>query len=254
MIEVENFSKSYKNSFSIKNVSFSVSAGEITALLGANGSGKTTIIKALCGFHYPDEGNVYISDEKGMKTDISEIPEKAMELTGYVPEISRLPQDMYVKHFLDYAAEIHGLSDEERKIAVEKVTKECQLESVLSKKIKQLSKGFKQRVSFAQALIHNPTNLVLDEPISGLDPVQIVQMRKLICKLSKTKAILISTHILQEVSTMCGKIVVIAGNGHTARQIACGTEQEVLKNSGCSTIEELIIKSQETADTEGKNA
>ena len=237
MIQVCDFSKQYKNSFKISGINFSVEPGKITALVGANGSGKSTIIKAICVFHYADSGNIFAAKEgEALKTDITQVPEAAMELIGYVPEVSNLPQELYLSDFLEYAARNHNLFGADIEKAVKNVIELCHLKDVLSKKIKTLSKGYKQRVSLAQALIHNPANLVLDEPITGLDPVQIADFRKLLKSLSATKSILISTHILQEVKELCQNVVVIKDG----KQIAFGTENEILTTNGVKSLEELI--------------
>ena len=237
MIQVCDFSKAYKSSFKISGINFSVEPGKITALVGANGSGKSTIIKAICGFHYADGGNIFAGIEgESPKTDITQSPEAAMELIGYVPEVSNLPQELYVSDFLEYAARTHKLFGTDMEKAVKKVIDLCHLKDVLSKKIKTLSKGYKQRVSLAQALIYNPANLVLDEPITGLDPVQIADFRKLLTSLSATKSILISTHILQEVKELCQNVVVIKDG----KQLAFGTEKEILTSNGVKSLEELI--------------
>lgn len=238
MIELQNFNKSYttKNkTFAVENVSFLIPKGSITALLGANGSGKSTIIKAITGFHFPTSGNVLLSSDSE-KIDVIFSKEKIMDYVGYVPEISLLPSDMLVYDFLVYCANIHNLSDVKK--AVDSVVKKCSLSKVLKQKIKTLSKGYQQRLSFAQAIIHNPPNLVLDEPISGLDPAQIIQLRDLIKELSKDKAILMSTHILQEVYSLCDQILVISDGKLVAR----GTEKEIIAQSGKKTLEEAFLK------------
>ncbi len=215
MIEVLDFCKEYKShrkqTFKVEDVSFTVEKGSITALIGPNGSGKSTVIKAICGFHYPTSGHIRMwgYDEKALPVDITEENHKAMELCGYVPEITQLPPDMKVIDFLYYAAKCHGLSKEKAKENIEKQIKDFNLSDFLNNKIKILSKGQQQRVSFAQALIHNPPNLVLDEPINGLDPSQIIAFRELIKKLSTTKAILVSTHILSEVNNICSKAYIM---------------------------------------------
>ncbi|MCR4735709.1 MAG: ABC transporter ATP-binding protein [Treponema sp.] len=244
MIELIGFSKVYKSAFSKKNLfkvedlSFKVEDASVTALIGANGSGKTTIIKGVCAFHYPDSGKIYLSDSNGNKFDISENPEKAMELIGYVPEKTLLPQDMYVKEFLLYCSQLHNFSKTQEKEAVERVIEDCSLQEILDKKIKNLSKGFGQRLSFAQALIHNPQNLILDEPVTGLDPSQIISMRKLIEKNAKSKAILLSTHILQEVSSLCKNLCVMK-NG---KLVASGSESQIIADTGSNSLEEAFLK------------
>ena len=240
MIELNNFSKSYnsKSDLAAKDVSLTIADGSITGLLGSNGSGKTTIMKAICGFHFPTSGSITISLPDGNSFTTDENPEFCMKYIGYVPEIPLLPKDMRVLDFLRYTADTHGISKEKREEACELVIKECSIEKLLSKKIKTLSKGQQQRVSFAQAIIHNPPNLILDEPVSGLDPAQILQMRDLIKKLSKTKAVLMSTHILQEVRSLCDNLYIMS-NG---RITASGSEEEITKQAGSKSLEEAFIK------------
>ncbi len=239
MIELTNFSKSYnKSAPAAAEVSLKIADGSITGLLGPNGSGKTTIMKAICGFHFPTSGSITITAPNGTSFITDENPELCMKYTGYVPEIPLLPKDMRVLDFLRYAADTHGIPKEKTEEACELVIKECSLEKLLTKKIKTLSKGQQQRVNFAQAIIHNPPNLILDEPISGLDPTQILQMRDLIKKLSKTKAILMSTHILQEVRSLCDSLYIMSNGKITAS----GTEEEITKKAGTKSLEEAFIK------------
>ena len=216
MIEVQDFCKTFsshsKNPFSVQNVSFTVNKGDICALVGPNGSGKSTVMKAICGFHYPSKGKIYIDsgfEDQKNRIDITEEPHTAMELCGYVPEILQLPPDMKVIDFLNYAAKAHNLPAEKTKLRIEQLVKDFFMSEYLDKKIKILSKGQQQRVSFAQALIHNPPNLILDEPVTGLDPAQIIKLRNYIKDLSKNKAILVSTHILSEVTSLCNKAFIM---------------------------------------------
>lgn len=233
MIEVENFSKEYKSRsktlFKVQNVSFSVQKGSITGLVGPNGSGKSTVIKAICGFHYPTQGHIIITDNENERVDISVQNYKAMELCGYVPEISRLPPDMKVIDFLTYAAKCHNLKKETAGERIKKLCNDFELSDLLNNLIKNLSKGQQQRVSFAQALIHNPPNLVLDEPINGLDPSQIIAFRSYIKELSKTKAILISTHILSEVNNLCGNAFIMHQGQIYKVQNLANIEEEYLQ-------------------------
>lgn len=233
MIDVQNFCKEYKSRsktiFKVQDVSFTVEKGSITGLVGPNGSGKSTVIKAICGFHYPTQGHIFITDDATTCHDITIQNEKAMELCGYVPEISKLPPDMKVIDFLSYAAKCHGLSPELARERIKLVCNDFNLSDLLNNLIKNLSKGQQQRVSFAQALIHNPPNLVLDEPINGLDPSQIINFRTYISKLSQTKAILISTHILSEVNNLCKKAFIMHnGRLYTVNNLK-NIEQEYIK-------------------------
>ncbi len=240
MIKLTNFSKSYssKSDFATKDVSITIEDGSITGLLGPNGSGKTTIMKAICGFHFPSEGCITITAPDGISFTTDENPELCMKYIGYVPEIPLLPKDMSVNEFLHYAAETHCIPTVKINDACQLVIKECTLEKFLNKKIRTLSKGQQQRLSFAQAILHDPPNLILDEPVSGLDPAQILQMRDLIKKLSKTKAVLMSSHILQEVRSLCSDIYIMSNGRITAN----GTEEEISKTADTKTLEEAFIK------------
>lgn len=243
MIEIKDLEKNYYSFskkepvFSVKNVSFKAEKGKITGLLGPNGSGKTTIMKAICGFHYPEQGFIHVSDFDDKLINIPDNPQEAMKIIGYVPEKSILPLEMYVYSFLEYCADIHGLTKSDKNEAIQRVINECSLEKVVYKKIKALSKGYCQRVSFAQSIIHNPPNLILDEPISGLDPTQIIQMRTLIKKLSESKTVILSTHILQEVYSLCDNLIIISDGKITAN----GNEQEIIKQAKASSLEEAFI-------------
>ena len=233
MIEVVNFCKEYKSGsktvFKVQNVTFTVEKGSITGLVGPNGSGKSTVIKAICGFHYPSSGKIIISSSENDRADISIQNHKAMELCGYVPEITKLPPDMKVIDFLTYAAKCHKLTKEAAKERIKKLCNDFQLSDLLNNLIKNLSKGQQQRVSFAQALIHNPPNLILDEPINGLDPSQIIAFRKYIKEVGKSKAILISTHILSEVNNLCSSAFIMhQGRLYEVSNLA-NIEQEYLQ-------------------------
>ena len=213
MIKIENFYKKYdsKSDYVVQNLNLTIEPGKITCLLGPNGSGKSTIMNCICGFIYPSEGKITISDNNNNLIDVEENQSCVMKNIGYVPEISKLPPELKVLDFLTYAAENHNLSlskDETIK-SLKYLVKKLDLESLLSKKIKTLSKGQQQRVSFAQGLIHNPSNLILDEPNSGLDPLQIKQLRNYIQELSQTKSILMSTHILSEAVNLTSEIYII---------------------------------------------
>lgn len=244
MIEILDFNKDYFNFshknklFSVKNISLNVIPGKITALLGQNGSGKSTILKAICGFHFPTSGEIILSDNDGNKIKVTENQADILNFVGYVPEQSILPGEMKVLQFLKYAGEIHGLSGNQLEKALQNVIEKCSLSSVLDKKIKTLSKGFAQRTSFAQAIIHNPPNLILDEAITGLDPTQIIQMRSLIQELSKTKSILMSTHILQEVDSLCSDIYIIK-DGEIK---ISGTKEKIITEKSTKSLEEAFFK------------
>ena len=161
-----------------------------------------------------------------------------MNFVGYVPELSVLPPEMKVIDFLQYAGELHGLHGKELTAAISEVVEKCSLQDVLEKKIKKLSKGYAQRVSFAQAIIHKPANLILDEAITGLDPAQIMQMRQMIAGVSKSCAILMSTHILQEVDSLCDEIFII----NKGKIAISGTEATITKEKNTETLEQAFFK------------
>lgn len=235
MIELINFSKSYeKNLFAVKNICLKAEKGQITGLLGLNGAGKTTIIKAITGNHFATSGKILMQDENGVKFNIEEDIEKAKKLTGYVPEQIIFPERLKVEEYLRLVKMQFSVSEED----FEKTIFLCGLSEVLSKKIGTLSKGFRERLGFAQALIHFPENIVLDEPVNGLDPAQIIQMRKLIKKIAETRTVLISTHLMQEVEALCTKIYILH-NGAIAME---GTEKEILEKTGSENIEKAFLK------------
>ncbi len=241
MIEIENFSKKYNlhdKNFSVKNVCIRVNDGQIAALLGPNGSGKSTLIKSVCGFHYPTEGYIKLSSPDGQHSELnaSDLTGNPMQLCGYVPEKANLPQNMYVYNFLYEKASCHKNITEPQK-TVNEIIKSFSLEDAASKKISGLSKGFQQRVSFAQALIHNPSNLILDEPFSGLDPAQSAKIRDSIKRLAAKRSILISTHNFAEIRDICSKIYIL----NKGLIVAEGTESEILKKTGASTLEQAFI-------------
>lgn len=235
MIELVDFSKSYeKNLFAVKNVNLKAENGQITGLLGLNGAGKTTIIKAITGNHFATSGEILITEKNGFKFNIEENIEKAKKIIGYVPEQIFFPNRLKVEEYISLVKMQFSVADED----LEKTVNLCGLSEVLSKKIGTLSKGYRQRLGFAQALIHNPENIVLDEPVNGLDPAQIIQMRKLIKKIAETKTVIISTHLMQEVEALCTKIYIL-NNGSIAID---GTEQEILLKTGTKNIENAFLK------------
>ena len=203
MIRVENLSKNFGKVKAVDSISFSVQKGDILGFLGPNGAGKTTTVKSIAGFLKPDKGKIFI-DEKKFNSDDIELKKKI----GYMPEETPLYQDMTTIEYLNFIAEVHKLKDIQTE--VKKVIKLAGLEIAQNKLIESLSKGYKSRVSFAAAIIHNPPILLLDEPTDGLDPNQRNELRKLIKELSKDKAIIISTHLLEEVKVICNRVFVIS--------------------------------------------
>ncbi len=204
MIEAKSLSKFYGPFIATRDVSFSVPQGEIAAFLGPNGAGKSTTMKLLTGFLTPSEGEARIGG-----FNMAEDRIKASELIGYLPENGPLYNEMTPQGLLKYIGQARGMTRETLKQRLEYVVQKCSLEDVLGKQIGKLSRGYRQRVGMAHALLHDPQVLILDEPTSGLDPNQTFQVRELIRELGKTKTILLSTHILSEVEAVCDRIILI---------------------------------------------
>ena len=204
MIKVENLTKIFGAKRAVDGVSFSVERGEVLGFLGPNGAGKSTTMRMLTGFLPPTSGTVTVGGY-----DMSEQPIAAKKLLGYLPESAPAYTDMTVHGFLNFAAEIRGLRGEARKTAVRRVVDLCFLESVLHQNVDTLSKGYRHRTCFAQSIIHDPDILVLDEPTDGLDPNQKHEIRQLIRKMGEKKAIIFSTHILEEVDAACTRAIII---------------------------------------------
>ena len=204
MIEVKNITKRYGKAVAVENISFTIEDGEIVGLLGPNGAGKSTTMNILTGFLEQTEGEVIIDGFDTLKK-----PKKAKKEIGYMPEGVPLYTDLTVKEFVTYMAEIKQVDRKTRKEKVEKIIEQTGLKDVEKKLIKNLSRGYKQRVSMAGALVGEPKILILDEPTVGLDPKQITEIRNLIKELGKTHTIILSSHILSEVSQICNKVVII---------------------------------------------
>ena len=204
MIEVKNITKRYGKAVAVENISFTIEDGEIVGLLGPNGAGKSTTMNILTGFLEQTEGEVIIDGFDTLKK-----PKKAKKEIGYMPEGVPLYTDLTVKEFVTYMAEIKQVDRKTRKEKVEKIIEQTGLKDIEKKLIKNLSRGYKQRVSMAGALVGEPKILILDEPTVGLDPKQITEIRNLIKELGKTHTIILSSHILSEVSQICNKVIII---------------------------------------------
>lgn len=205
MISVKNLVKRYDNyEPAVKGVSFEIERGEIVGLLGPNGAGKSTIMKMLTCYMNPTSGDIVI-DGKNSIDD----PLYIKQLIGYLPENSPQYDDMTVFEYLKFTAEIRGVSKDKAAESIDKMIKLSSLEKVVSKKINQLSKGYKKRVGLASVMIHDPKILILDEPTSGLDPNQIITFRKILRRLSEKKTIILSTHILSEIEAICERVIII---------------------------------------------
>lgn len=204
MIEAIGLSKFYGPFAATRDVTFTVNEGELVAFLGPNGAGKSTTMKMLTGYIAPSEGQAKIAGHDMLRDRIA-----GSKRLGYLPENGPLYPEMTPASMLDFFAEARGMASRAKKDRIEAVVEICDLSSVLYKAISKLSKGFKQRVGMAQALLHEPDVLILDEPTAGLDPNQIREVRKTMKRLSETKTILLSTHILQEVEAMANRVVMI---------------------------------------------
>ena len=204
MIEVKNVTKKYGSVVAVEDINFEIKEGEIIGLLGPNGAGKSTTMNMITGYIEPTEGEILIEGY-----DISKKPKKAKRQIGYMPEGVPLYSDLTVKEFITYMAELKKVNRKERKEKVEKIIQQTGLKNVENKLIRNLSRGYKQRVSMAGALVGEPKILILDEPTVGLDPKQITEIRALIKELGKTHTIILSSHILSEVSQICNKVIII---------------------------------------------
>jgi len=222
MIEIRNLTKRFAQHTAVDNLSFRVQQGEVLGFLGPNGAGKSTTMKMLTGFLAPTSGTASI-----LGFDIQQDTLKAQRLIGYLPEGAPCYEDMTVRGFLEFIAAVRGYQGAEKRERVARAVAQLELEPVLGQSIETLSKGFKRRVGLAQAILHDPKVLILDEPTDGLDPNQKHQVRKLIQSLAHDKIVIISTHILEEVSAVCTRAVVI-GQG---RLLADGTPLELESRS-----------------------
>ncbi len=201
-ITIEQLTKQYGEQKAVNNISFTVNKGEIVGFLGPNGAGKSTTMKIITGYLQPDGGQVAVCG-----VDVVKDPQAGKQKIGYLPESNPLYYDMYIREYLHFIADIHGVA--EKKARIEEVIVQVGLTPESSKKIGQLSKGYKQRVGLAAALLHDPEVLILDEPTTGLDPNQIIEIREVIRSLGKNKTVLFSSHILQEVEALCNRVVII---------------------------------------------
>ena len=223
MIEVSHVSRKFGTFRAVNDVSFSIPTGQIVGLLGPNGAGKTTTMRMITGFLAPSEGQIFIDGE-----DITKAPVESKKKIGYMPESAPLYGEMIVEDYLKYIAQMHG-EDPAQKVPA--LCKECGLKEVMSKNISELSRGNRQRVSLAHALMADPEILILDEPTSGLDPNQVEDVRAIIREIGKTRTVIISTHILSEVETLCSRAIIISGG-----KVVADSSIENLKNSiGSST-------------------
>ncbi len=231
MIRVENLSKSFGPKLAVDGVSFEVGKGEVLGFLGPNGAGKSTTMRMITGFIPPSAGSVSVCGR-----DVQENPIEVKRRIGYLPEAAPSYTEMSVLSFLKFAAEMRGLRGEERRNAIRRVVGLCHLESVLGQTIDTLSKGFRHRTCLAQALIHDPEVLILDEPTDGLDPNQKHEVRTLIREMGASKAIIFSTHILEEVEAACTRAIII----DRGRIVANGTPAELKARAPSGKLEDFF--------------
>lgn len=221
-IQVDQLSKHYGDFVAVNQIAFSIHPGEVVGFLGPNGAGKSTTLKMLTGYLAPTQGSAYIQG-----INVLESPIAAQQQIGYLPENAPLYPDMTVHEYLTYIAKVRGLGRAERTGAIERVSAQCSISERWHQPIEELSKGFRQRVGLAQALIHDPPIVILDEPTTGLDPNQIIEMRKLIREIGRTKTVILSTHILSEVQLTCDRVIII----DQGSLVADGTVEEIIEQS-----------------------
>jgi ABC-2 type transport system ATP-binding protein len=204
MIAIENLEKSYGSTRALQGISFNVPKGQVVGFLGPNGAGKSTTMKILTGFVEASGGSVKVGD-----IDVSLDPVEARKRIGYLPESNPLYEEMMVQEYLEYMADVRKIRKSERQSRIEGAVESCGLQKVRGKDISELSKGYRQRVGLAAAILHDPDLLILDEPTTGLDPNQVLEIRDLIKQLGKEKTVLMSTHILPEVQATCSRVLII---------------------------------------------
>lgn len=234
MIQVENITKKYGSFTAVENINFEIEEGEIVGFLGPNGAGKSTTMNMITGFIEPTSGKIIVDGY-----DISKKPRKAKRQIGYMPEGVPLYSDLTVKEFVTYMAELKGVPRKEKKEKVQKAINETGLIDVQNKLTRNLSRGYKQRVSMAGALVSNPKVIILDEPTVGLDPKQVTEIRALIKELGKEHTVILSSHILSEVSQICNRVIIINNGKIIAVDTPENLEKKVIKdNSVYVTVED----------------
>ena len=233
MIEVRNLTKSYGKVEAVQNVSFSVGKDQVLGFLGPNGAGKTTIMKILTGYHFPSGGTALVD---GIRVD--ENPVEVKKRIGYLPENVPLYGDMTVDEYLSFIAEARLIPPGGRAKAINACLESCGLGAYRGRKIDTLSKGYRQRTGLAQAILHDPAILILDEPTNGLDPNQIIEIRSLIRDLGRRKTVILSSHILQEIEAICSQVLII-NEGTIAAQ---GTSEEIAGTMKGGDTWELLLK------------
>lgn len=232
-ILVENFTRKYGTQRAVDNISFRVNTGEVLGFLGPNGAGKTTTMKAITSFLQPTEGDIKVGDYS-----VTSNPEEVKKHIGYLPETNPLYHEMAMIDYLRFVAELQGVEPSKVREKIYEMVKVCGLEGEKHKNIGELSKGYQQRVGLAQALIHDPEVLILDEPTTGLDPNQIVEIRELIRNIGREKTVILSSHILAEVEATCDRILIIS----KGKIVADGTAENLRKQAQGKEIVKVTIE------------
>jgi ABC-2 type transport system ATP-binding protein len=234
MISVSNLSKNYGNVKAVDSISFDLKDGEVVGFLGANGAGKTTTLKMITGYLVPTNGEIKVNG-----LDIVDNTSEIQEMIGYLPELNPLYTEMRVYDYLEFLGSIRNIKGSDFKQALSRVVDKCGLSGVVHKVIADCSKGYKQRIGLAAAMIHDPKILILDEPVTGLDPNQIVEIRSLIKSLGKEKLVFMSSHILQEIQATVDKIIII----DKGKIVANGTNEELMSDfMGNVSLEMEVMK------------
>ena len=236
MIKVENLSKFYGDVKAVKSINFELNDGEIVGFLGANGAGKSTTLKVMTGYLTPTTGNVYVND-----LDIQSNTLEIQKQIGYLPELNPLYSEMRVYDLLEFTGNIRNITGKAFKNSLARVVEQCGLKGVIHRMVSECSKGYKQRIGLACAMIHDPKILILDEPVTGLDPNQIVEIRNLIKDLGTEKLVLMSSHILQEIQATVNRIIIL----HKGEIVADGTNEELMSGFMGNTKLTLEIKNAE---------
>jgi ABC-2 type transport system ATP-binding protein len=243
MIEVQGLTKRYGTVEAVKDVSFSVGTDQVLGFLGPNGAGKTTIMKILTGYHFPSAGSALVDG-----ISVQDDPVEVKKRIGYLPESVPLYGDLTVDEYLGFIADARLMAGAEKKKAIDQSLEACGLRSFRSRRIENLSKGYRQRTGLAQAILHDPAILILDEPTSGLDPNQIIEIRSLIKELGRRKTVILSTHILQEVEAVCSQVLIL-NEGRIAAQ---GNPEEIAGTMKGGDTWELLLKGADAAAARDK--
>jgi ABC-2 type transport system ATP-binding protein len=241
MIQVENLTKYYDDFCAVDQINLNIEKGEIIGLLGPNGAGKTTTLRMLTGYFLPTTGDIRVKDHS-----VNQNPLAIKHLIGYLPESAPLYKGMIVYDYLDYVARIRGLQGDAISNRLRELSEMCGLNDIMHKTIDTLSKGLKQRVGLAHAMMNDPEILVLDEPTSGLDPNQIVEIREIIRRIGKEKTVILSTHILSEAEATCDRVVII----NKGKIIADGSTQDLQNQSGQTSHIQIGVSGATPADVE----